>query len=153
MLKLCTLSDEAEWLEMNKEFIKMEYMDENVWENPLSKGNFPEEFREIVQEPSSANRIYIVEEDGQAIGFMNTATFFSFWSHGKALFLDDFFIREKYRGKGHGKRALSELEKIAKEDGYVRLQLMAEYTNPRAVKFYEQAGYGKQEINFLCKYL
>lgn len=42
---------------------------------------------------------------------------------------------------------------MVKAEGYVRLQLMAEHTNPGAVKFYEREGYSKQELNFFCKYL
>lgn len=153
MIRLCNLHDEAVWLQLNKEFIDYEYQDENVWENPLDKGDMRKEFRDIIMDSHSPNKIYIIEEAGNAIGFMNTATFTSIWAHGKAMFLDDFFIRDAYRGQGHGHKALMELEALIKADGYVRLQLMAEDTNPAAVRFYEREGYSRQKINFFCKYL
>ena len=84
---------------------------------------------------------------------MNTVIFYSVWAHGKVLFLDDFFIREPYRGKGYGRAALAELEKIIQGWGLLRVQLLAEDTNPKAVRFYQREGYGRQGINLFCKYL
>lgn len=55
--------------------------------------------------------------------------------------------------EGYGKKALSELENKMKEEGYKRFQLLAEETNPKAIKFYDREHYSKQKINFFCKYL
>lgn len=153
MLRKCTLADEAIWKKLNEEFMDFEYEDDNVWENPRLKGDPAEVFREIVSNPNSPNLLYLVEENGEVIGFMNTAYFLSIWAHGKVLFLDDYFIREEYRGRGFGKKALSELESLLKDEGYQRIQLMAEDTNPNAVKFYLKENYSKQQINFFCKYI
>ncbi len=56
-------------------------------------------FQRIMAEPDGANLLFMLEENGQPIGFMNTVVFYSVWAHGKVLFLDDFFIREPFRGK------------------------------------------------------
>lgn len=110
-------------------------------------------FQRIMAEPDGANLLFMLEENGQSIGFMNTVVFYSVWAHGKVLFLDDFFIREPFRGKGYGAAALAELEKLIQREGLLRVQLLAENTNPRAVRFYRREGYGLQEINLCCKYL
>lgn len=153
MVRNCTLRDEQTWLKLNKEFIEFEYQEENVWENPLDKGDMSEVFRQILNNHNSANRLFMIEEAGRIIGFMNTAWFLSIWAHGKVLFLDDFFITKEFRGQGYGKKAIKELEVLIKSEGYVRLQLMAENTNPGAVRFYEREDYSKQIINFFCKYI
>lgn len=153
MVRNCTLKDEQTWLKLNKEFIEFEYQEENVWENPLDKGDMSEVFRQILNNHNSANRLFMIEEAGRIIGFMNTAWFLSIWAHGKVLFLDDFFITKEFRGQGYGKKAIKELEVLIKSEGYVRLQLMAENTNPGAVRFYEREDYSKQIINFFCKYI
>ena len=153
MIRRCTLTDKEIWCELNKEFMSYEYEDENVWENPLEKGDPGVIFEKIVNDPHSSNILYLIEDEGEIIGFMNTAYFMSIWAHGNVLFLDDFFITESKRGKGYGKKAIIELEAMLKNDGYKRVQLMAEDTNPEAVSFYEKEDYSRQRINFFCKYL
>lgn len=153
MIRECIEKDKKIWIELNKEFMLFEYEDDNVWENPLSKGDPGEIFLQIISNKNSTNRLFIVENEVEPIGFMNTVTFFSICAHGKVLFLDDFFIRETHRGKGNGKKALKELENLLLLEDYKRVQLMAENTNPKAVAFYTKEGYSKQHINFFCKYL
>ena len=55
-------------------------------------------------------------------------------------------------GKGYGKKALKELENMMK-GVYARIQLMAEDTNPGAIRFYEKENYSSQRLHFFCKYL
>ncbi|MEG0923575.1 MAG: GNAT family N-acetyltransferase [Anaerovoracaceae bacterium] len=153
MIRLCKFDDEQQWLKLNKEFIEYEYKDENVWENPLDRGDIGEIFREILDHPEYPNRLFLVVESDQVIGFVNTTWFSSVWAHGKVLFIDDFFITEEFRGKGYGKTAIKELESLVKSQGFVRLQLMAEDTNPDAGRFYEREGYSKEVLNFFCKYI
>lgn len=152
-VRKCRLEDEGVWVKLNREFMAYEYEDENVWESPLEKGDPAEIFRAILQEPDGANLLLMVESDGYPIGFMNTVVFYSIWAHGKVLFLDDFFISEPYRGKGYGHAALTELESMMQDWGYLRIQLLAENTNPGAVAFYQRERFARQPINLFCKYL
>ncbi|WP_099208927.1 GNAT family N-acetyltransferase [Urinicoccus timonensis] len=153
MIRRCLLSDKEKWYELNLKFMEYEYKDENVWENPLEKGDPRKIFEEIIQDPASPNRLFLIEEGEKAIGFINAAYFTSIWAHGKVLFIDDFFILEEFREKGYGKKALYDLEEKMKAEGYRRFQLLAEETNPRAIDFYNREKYAKQKINFFCKYL
>lgn len=153
MIRRCILSDKEKWCELNLEFMAYEYEEENVWENPLKKGDPGDIFEEIIRDDKSPNILFFIEEGGDVVGFINTAYFTSVWAHGKVLFIDDFFILEKFRKKGYGKKALRELEGKMKMKGYKRFQLLAEDTNPGAVNFYERENYSKQKINFFCKYL
>ncbi len=152
-VRKCRPEDESVWVKLNREFMAYEYEDENVWESPLEKGDPAEIFRAILSEPDGANLLLMVENDGHPIGFMNTVVFYSIWAHGKVLFLDDFFISEPYRGKGCGHAALTELESMMQGWGYLRIQLLAENTNPGAVAFYQRERFDRQQINLFCKYL
>lgn len=153
MIRKCVLADKEVWRKLNQEFMEYEYEDANVWEDPAKKGDPGLIFDRIIEDCSSPNMLFFVEEEGAVIGFINTAYFTSVWAHGDVLFIDDFFISEKYRGKGYGAKALAELETAMKLEGYKRFQLLAEETNPKAVRFYEKEKYAKQRINFFCKYL
>ena len=89
MVRRCTPADERIWVEMNREFMAYEYEDENVWESPLDKGDPAEVFRRILSEPEGGSALFMVEDEGRPIGFMNTVIFYSVWAHGKVLFLDE----------------------------------------------------------------
>src|SRR6202167_6430485 len=50
-------------------------------------------------------RALIAEWDGQAAGYAFFFGYYSTWA-GRALYLEDLFVREKFRGKGIGKQLL-----------------------------------------------
>ena len=151
MIRKCRLEDKKDWVKLNKQFIEYEYKDENVWNSPLKFGNLEEDF-ELILNDTSTILLAIIEEE-KMIGFMNIQCFYSIWSHGKVFFLDDFFIEENFRRKGYGEKALKDLQKYAKKSGIKRIQLMAENTNPRAIKFYKKHKFNEQEIHLFLKYL
>ena len=151
MIRKCTLEDKKDWVRLNKLFIEYEYKDENIWNSPLKFGNLEEDFELILNNTSTI--LFAIIEEEKMIGFMNIQCFYSIWSHGKVFFLDDFFIEENFRRKGYGEKALKDLQKYAKKSGIKRIQLMAENTNPRAIKFYKKHKFNEQEIHLFLKYL
>ncbi|WP_339120911.1 GNAT family N-acetyltransferase [Fusobacterium nucleatum] len=151
MIRKCRLENKKDWVRLNKQFIEYEYKDENVWNSPLKFGNLEEDFELILNDTSTI--LFAIIEEEKMIGFMNIQCFYSIWSHGKVFFLDDFFIEENFRRKGYGEKALKDLQKYAKKSGIKRIQLMAENTNPRAIKFYKKHKFNEQEIHLFLKYL
>ena len=151
MIRKCTLEDKKDWVRLNKLFIEYEYKDENIWNSPLKFGNLEEDFELILNDTSTI--LFAIIEEEKMIGFMNIQCFYSIWSHGKVFFLDDFFIEENFRRKGYGEKALKDLQKYAKKSGIKRIKLMAENTNPRAIKFYRKHKFNEQEIHLFLKYL
>ena len=151
MIRKCTLEDKKDWVRLNKLFIEYEYKDENIWNSPLKFGNLEEDFELILNDTSTI--LFAIIEEEKMIGFMNIQCFYSIWSHGKVFFLDDFFIEENFRRKGYGEKALKDLQGYAKKIGIKRIQLMAENTNPRAIKFYRKHKFNEQEIHLFLKYL
>lgn len=152
MIRRCTIADKEKWCEFNLAFMKYEYDEQNVWENPIKAGELSETFEKIINDNNSPNLLFFIQEGSEIIGFINAAYFFSIWAHGKALFIDDFFIIEEFRSKGYGRKALQDLEIEMKRKRFKRFQLLAEDTNPRAIQFYERENYSRQRLNFFCKY-
>ena len=72
---------------------------------------------------------------------------------GKVLVLDDLYIREAFRGKGHGKEVIEYLLNYARDKGYKRLQFQSEFTNTGAAAFYRSIGFSSVEMHFYVKYL
>jgi GNAT superfamily N-acetyltransferase len=81
-------------------------------------------------------RSLIAEWDGEAIGY---ALFFGFYSSlkGSGIFLEDLFVREAFRSRGIGRALLSEVARIARQEGSygVRWEVLA--WNESAIKFYK----------------
>jgi len=84
-------------------------------------------------------RSLIAEWDGEAIGYTLFFGFYSSWK-GPGIFLEDLFVREAFRGRGIGRALLSEVARIARQEGSygVRWEVLA--WNESAIKFYKSLG-------------
>ncbi|SRR5216683_6169172 len=81
----------------------------------------------------------IAEWDGQAIGYALFFGFYSTWK-GSGVFLEDLFVREAFRGRGIGKALLSEVARIARQEGSFGIRWEVLGWNESAVKFYKSLG-------------
>ena len=152
--RLCGKQDEKCWISMNREFMSEEIQDGDLW-NDTGKTN-DEQFHKTFNgalKSSELISLMIFEEDGKPVGFANLMTIYSVWAHGKALVLDDLYLKQSARGKGYGKKALEYIEQFAIERGCKRLQFQSEITNPNAMEFYISQGYSPADMKFYVKYL
>ena len=151
--RICDISDFNIWLEMNKAFMDEEIEDADLWNgtNENSNDRFKETF-EGALESKDLITLMIFEEDGIPVGFANLMTIYSIWAHGKALILDDLYLKPEARGKGYGKRALKYIEEYAEKKKYKRIQFQSELTNPSAMEFYKALGYIPTGMKFYVKY-
>jgi len=95
----------------------------------------------------------MIEHQGEIIGFANLMTIFSVWAQGKALIIDDLYIKSDYQGKGFGRQVMKELENYAREKEYKRIQFQSEETNPGAKAFYKKLGYESEKMDFYVRYI
>jgi GNAT superfamily N-acetyltransferase len=84
-------------------------------------------------------RSLIAEWDGQAIGY---ALFFGIYSSlkGSGIFLEDLFVRETFRGRGIGRALLSQVARIARQEGSYGIRWEVLGWNESAIKFYKSLG-------------
>lgn len=152
-IRQCELKDVMEWIELNRAFMEEEIQDEELWKGAsATTETFAKTFAEALASEELI-RLLIFEEEGTPVGFANLMIIFNVWSHGKAMILDDLYIRKECRNRGYGKKALEYIEKYAKSMGCRRLQFLSEKTNPDARAFYEAIGYLPAEMCFYVKYL
>lgn len=94
---------------------------------------------EWVFEKRKAEALFVMEDDkevGFALFFHNFSTFL-----GRAgLYLEDLYIKEKYRGKGYGKATLKKLAQIAVERGCGRLEWVCLDWNKPSIDLYLSIG-------------
>jgi diamine N-acetyltransferase len=76
------------------------------------------------------------EPAGFALWFLN----FSTWQGKPGIYLEDLFVRPRYRGKGIGKSLLKHLAALAVKEGWTRFVWQVLDWNTPAIEFYEAMG-------------
>lgn len=81
----------------------------------------------------------ILEWDGEAVGY---AIYFPFYSsfQGPGLFLEDIYVREKFRGKGIGRALMAEVGAQALREGLWTVRWEVLDWNRPAIDFYKRLG-------------
>ena len=106
----------------------------SVDEVSLSEALFPTNLKKRVA------YALVAELDGELSGY--AIYFYSFSTFlGKAgIYLEDLYVKESLRGNGIGTKLLSELMKIAKDEGLGRLEWSCLNWNRPSMDFYENLG-------------
>ena len=71
--------------------------------------------------------------------------------HGRGVFLDEFFVEKKHRGKGLGKKMFARAENATKKIGIKALHLEVTRNNGRAIQFYRNAGFEDHDRYLMTK--
>ena len=82
----------------------------------------------------------IVEHEGEIAGFAIWFLNYSTWQGLHGIYLEDLFIRPRFRKLGYGKDLLKYLANICKERGYGRFQWWVLDWNTPAIDFYTSLG-------------
>lgn len=92
-------------------------------------------------EKEHLGRGWIILSGGSVIGYLLLCFGFSFEFGGRNAFLDELFIREKYRGQGAGSLAVKFVISEAPNHGVKALHLEVELTNDKALALYRRHGF------------
>ena len=89
--------------------------------------------------PQPKFRVLLAEWDHEPAGY---AFFFDYYSsfEGPAIFLEDIYVRDQYRGKGIGKALLARVAALVHEQGGVALRWQVLDWNTPAINFYKDLG-------------
>lgn len=90
--------------------------------------------------PHPAAEVVIAEVDGEPAGFALFFTSFSTFVGLPGLYLEDLFVRPRFRGLGVGKRLMIDLARRAVERGYGRFEWSVLDWNEPAIRFYRSLG-------------
>ena len=80
------------------------------------------------------------DETGEVVGFALWFFNFSTWRGRHGVYLEDLFVRPDARGGGHGRALLTELARIAVENGCERMEWVVLDWNEPAHGFYRAIG-------------
>jgi GNAT superfamily N-acetyltransferase len=85
-------------------------------------------------------RMFIAEWQGEAVGYASFFYFYSTFQGRAALFLEDLFVLERFRGKGIGRALLVAVSKLTLDEGCFALRWEVLDWNRPAIEFYEKLG-------------
>ncbi len=90
--------------------------------------------------PQQKFRSLIAESDGEAAGYAVFFYFYSTFQGRPALFLEDLYVPDKFRGKGIGKALLAAVAKLAIEEKCFGMRWEVLDWNTPAIEFYKRLG-------------
>jgi len=88
--------------------------------------------------------IFVALVNSKVIGFI--VCNFNFWFPGKTIFIEELAIREKFQGKGIGKKLLKYVEDYYTERGVESIVLLSN-KNSKAYDFYKNLNYKVEKEN------
>ncbi len=152
-------SDWDEMVAMTRSIVDlMSVIDPHKRFRPKEKFDAEKEVKLFIQKTKeSEGRIFILEVDGSIAGY-GIASVVKFEEHDfvnkfptKQGYIDTFFIKEEYRGKGVADTLMNALEKYFRSIGCEFSSVACVAANDAARNFYAKMGYGEQYIDFLKK--
>ena len=96
--------------------------------------------RQILND-DACGRIWLIQLGEETVGYIVLAFGFSLEFHGRDAFVDEFYLREAYRGRGIGQAALRFVEAACPALGVHALHLEVERANRNAQALYRKLGF------------
>ena len=147
MIREITRNDRDIFLRLSEEFYKSDAVLHDI----------PAEFHEAAFDELMRSKeyasAYMIEREGETVGYLLTAKTYSRETGGLVLWLEEMYMRPAYRSKGLGKEAFAFIEALAARENIRRLRLEVEEDNVRARSLYERLGYRSLEYGQMVKEL
>lgn len=98
-------------------------------------------------------RVFLITLAGEVAGYVVLTFGYSLEFHGRDAFVDELYLRDEYRGKGIGKRALEFLAGVCADNGVCALHLEVERSNTHAQAVYRKFGFKDHDRYLMTKWL
>jgi GNAT superfamily N-acetyltransferase len=117
---------------MIQEFAEFERLREHltITEDVLTRDGFG---------PNPRFQAMLAEWDGRPAGYAITYVFYSSFQ-GPALFLEDIYVRDEFRGKGIGIAMMAQIAETAMRQNYWSIHWEVLHWNTAAIDFYKSLG-------------
>lgn len=136
-----TEKDIPQIIELLKEFAEFENLSE--WFEITE-----EKLREAVFGTDAFVQALVAYEDVACVGYALFFPVFKSFRGEHSMFLEDLYVSPALRGKGAGLAMLKEVARIAKKQGFVRMDWQALKWNEPAINFYKNLGAESDDENF-----
>jgi len=100
---------------------------------------------------SEKGMLHMYRLDDTCIGFTTIYRAFSSTRAEEVAVLNDLYVKQEHRAKGYGRALIEYAFKIAKEEGFSRLQWLTAKDNETAQKLYRSLGAAQGSWSFYAK--
>lgn len=107
----------------------------------------------VLLQNTNFGRVWIILDGNTPVGYAVICFGYSLEWLGRDAFVDELFLREKYRGRGWGKATMAFLEGAAREHGVRALHLEVVDQNAAALGLYSKLGFRAHQATFLSKWI
>lgn len=102
---------------------------------------------------ASLGRAWLILDGVTPVGYVMLCFGYSLEWLGRDAFVDEFYLREEYRGRGWGGKAMAFVEDAARVVGICTLHLEVVRENTAALNIYRKIGFHEHESTFLSKWI
>lgn len=92
----------------------------------------------------------VAVDSDKIIGFATYFYSYHSWT-GKALYIDDLYVKDQYRGRGTGSKLFDALLDIAKEESCKKVKWQVSNWNSKAIEFYKKRGAVINDVEINCE--
>jgi GNAT superfamily N-acetyltransferase len=96
---------------------------------------------------------WLILDSDRPVGYVVLCFGYSLEWLGRDAFVDEFFLREQYRGRGWGQKTMAFLEGAAQNFGVCALHLEVVEENAAALQLYTKLGFRQHRSTFLSKWI
>ena len=140
-----TTADEPTLLELMRELYLHERM---VFDEHAARAAL----RGVLVDPA-LGRAVLIEQGGIVAGYLVICFGWSLEFQGRDAFVDELYVRERFRGQGLGGRALEVAAELCRASGVRALHLEVDRRNTRAQAVYRKAGFVDREYYLMTRRL
>jgi ribosomal protein S18 acetylase RimI-like enzyme len=144
-LASATLADEAVLAELMREFYAHEGL---VFDESRTLGAF----RTMAADPN-LGRVWIFRAGGAVVGYLAVTVCYSLEFAGRYALVDELYVREAFRGRGIGARALQVAAEACRALDVSALRLEVDVGNERAMALYERLGFTLQKRYMMSQWI
>lgn len=102
---------------------------------------------------SRLGHLWLINSSGEPVGYILLTFGFSLEYYGRDAFVDEFFVRNEFRGLGFGTLAFMVASEDCQKLGINAIHLEVEHANPEAHGLYRRLGFEGNERHLLSKRL
>lgn len=95
----------------------------------------------LILDNPELGRLFVLRDRGRVAGMANALITASTAEGCRVAVLEDVIVRDKYRGKGLGRRLVEHVFDWARMEGLARVTLLADRDNKAALDFYRKLGF------------
>ena len=102
---------------------------------------------------ASLGLVWLILDRETPVGYVVLCFGYSLEWLGRDAFIDEFYLREEYRGRGWGRATMAFVEEAARAAGVRALHLEVVRENAAALKIYRTMGFHEHESTFFSKWI